>query len=49
MKIDQIMLGEKAVGIYSAATRISDIWYFIPMAITSSVTGASNFYLAIAN
>jgi polysaccharide transporter, PST family len=42
MKIDQIMLGEmigeKAVGIYSAATRISEIWYFIPMAIVSSVS-----------
>lgn len=42
MRIDQIMLGEmigeKAVGIYSAATRISEIWYFIPMAITSSIT-----------
>lgn len=42
MKIDQIMLGEmvgnKAVGIYSAATRISEIWYFIPTAIVSSVS-----------
>jgi polysaccharide transporter, PST family len=42
MKIDQIMLGEmigeKAVGVYSAATRISEIWYFIPMAIVSSVS-----------
>jgi polysaccharide transporter, PST family len=41
MRIDQIMLGEmvgdKAVGIYSAATRISEVWYFIPMAICSSV------------
>jgi len=41
MRIDQIMLGEmvgnKAVGIYSAATRISEVWYFIPMAISSSV------------
>jgi PST family polysaccharide transporter len=41
VKIDQIMLGEivgdKAVGIYSAATRISEVWYFIPMAICSSV------------
>ncbi len=41
MKIDLIMLGQmvgdKAVGIYSAATRISEVWYFIPMAIASSV------------
>jgi len=41
MKIDQIMLGQmvgdEAVGIYSAATRISEVWYFIPMAITASV------------
>lgn len=41
MKIDQIMLGEmigdQAVGIYSAATRVSEIWYFIPMAIVPSV------------
>jgi PST family polysaccharide transporter len=40
MKIDQIMLGEMigntAVGIYSAATRISEVWYFIPVAIASS-------------
>ncbi len=41
MKIDQIMLGQMlgddAVGIYSAATRISEVWYFIPMMIVSSV------------
>ncbi len=41
MKIDQIMLGEmvgdKAVGIYSAAARVSEVWYFIPTAICSSV------------
>ena len=41
MKIDQIMLGQmiddEAVGIYSAATRISEIWYFIPMVIVGSV------------
>ncbi len=44
MRIDQIMLGQmvgdKAVGIYSAATRISEVWYFIPMAIVSSVSPA---------
>lgn len=42
MKIDQVILGEmidnKAVGIYSAAIRISEVWYFIPMAIVSSVS-----------
>lgn len=41
MRIDQIMLGEidgdKSVGIYSAALRISEIWYFLPVAIASSV------------
>jgi polysaccharide transporter, PST family len=31
------MIGDKAVGIYSAATRISEVWYFIPMAVSSSV------------
>lgn len=41
MKIDQIMLGQmvgdEAVGIYSAALRISEAWYFIPMVIVASV------------
>lgn len=41
MRIDQIMLGQmlgnSAVGIYSAAVRISEVWYFIPMAIATSV------------
>ncbi len=41
MRIDQVMLGEmlgnEAVGIFSAAVRISEVWYFIPMAIASSV------------
>ena len=41
MKIDQVMLGSmignKSVGIYSAAVRISEIWYFIPTSICSSV------------
>ncbi len=41
MRIDQVMLGEmlgqEAVGIYSAAARLSEIWYFIPMSIVSSV------------
>lgn len=41
MKVDQIMLGQmigdEAVGIYSAAVRISEVWYFVPMVIVSSV------------
>jgi PST family polysaccharide transporter len=41
MRIGQIMLGNlagnQAVGIYSAATKISELWYFIPTAIVSSV------------
>jgi len=42
MRIDQIMLGEmlnsREVGIYSAASKISEIWYFIPTTIILSVT-----------
>jgi PST family polysaccharide transporter len=41
MKIDQVMLGDmigdKEVGLYSAAARISELSYFIPVAIVSSV------------
>lgn len=41
MRIDQIMikemLGEKEVGLYSAAVRISEVWYFIPMIIANSL------------
>ncbi len=41
MKVDQIMLGQivgdKAVGVYSVAVRISEVWYFIPTVITSSI------------
>lgn len=41
MRIDQIMLGEmlgqNSVGIYSAASKLSEVWYFIPIAITNSV------------
>jgi len=44
MKIDQVMLGQMlddtAVGIYSAAVRISEVWYFIPVSIVASVTPA---------
>jgi O-antigen/teichoic acid export membrane protein len=41
MRIDQVMIGEmagaEAVGKYSAAARLAEAWYFIPMAIVSSV------------
>ncbi len=41
MRIDQIMLsqmgGNKAVGIFVAASRLTEVWYFVPMAATSSV------------
>jgi polysaccharide transporter, PST family len=41
MKIDQVMLGQllnnEAVGLYGAAVRISECWYFIPTAITASL------------
>lgn len=41
LKIDQIMLGEmvskEAVGNYAVAAKISEIWYFIPTAVASSV------------
>ena len=41
MRIDAIMLkvmvGDTAVGIYAAATRLSEVWYFFPTAIVSSV------------
>lgn len=41
MKIDQIMLGElsndKAVGLYSSALRLSEVWYFIANAIATSL------------
>jgi PST family polysaccharide transporter len=41
MRIDQVMLGEmldnEAVGIYTAATRISEVFYFIPTAFVMSL------------
>jgi len=41
MKLDQVMLGEMAgnaaVGIYTSATKLTEIWYMIPMIIVSSV------------
>ncbi len=40
MKIDQVMLktvGSAEVGIYAAAAKLSEAWYFIPVAIVTSV------------
>ena len=41
MRIDQVMIkemmGNKAVGNYAAAVRLSKAWYFIPMVISSSL------------
>lgn len=41
MKIDQVMLksffGDQQVGEYVAATRLSELWYFIPMIICTSL------------
>ena len=41
MKIDQVMIkemmGSEQVGHYAAAVKLSEAWYFVPMAITSSV------------
>ena len=41
MRIDQVMikemLGDKEVGVYSVAVRLSEVWYFIPMVITNSL------------
>lgn len=40
MRIDQIMLGQmlgdRAVGIYSVAVKLSELWYFVPVAIANS-------------
>jgi polysaccharide transporter, PST family len=32
------LVGDQMVGVYSAATRISEVWYFVPGAIASSVS-----------
>lgn len=41
MQVDKIMVGAIAgyseVGLYSAACRLSEVWYFIPVAVGSSV------------
>ena len=40
IKVDQVMLGimigDRAVGIYVAAARISEVWYFMPIALVTS-------------
>jgi len=42
MRIDVVMLrtmaGDTATGIYAAATRVSEVFYFVPVAITTSVS-----------
>lgn len=41
LKIDQVMigdmLGDREVGIYATAAKLSEIWYFVPGAIAASV------------
>ena len=41
MRIDQVMikemLGEQEVGLYSAAVRLSEAWYFVPVIIATSL------------
>lgn len=41
LRVDQVLLGQMAgdgeVGIYAAAVRVAEIWYFIPTAVVSSV------------
>lgn len=40
LKVDQVMLGDMVsdaeVGVYAAAARLSEVWYFIPTAIAAS-------------
>lgn len=40
MRVDMVMLGEilgdREVGVYAAATRISEAWYFMPLAVATS-------------
>jgi len=42
MRVDVVMLqkmvGDREVGIYAAATKLSEVWYFLPMVIVSSVS-----------
>lgn len=40
LKIDQLMIGQmsgaKELGVYAVAARLSEVWYFFPVAIASS-------------
>ncbi len=42
MRLDVVMLqqlaGDREVGVYAAATRISEVWYFLPTVIVASVS-----------
>jgi PST family polysaccharide transporter len=42
MRVDQLMLanmvGNEAVGNYAVGVRLAEIWYFVPIAIVSSIT-----------
>ena len=53
MRVDQVMLGEmlnlEVVGVYSAAARLSEVWYFIPMSIVASVFPAIIQARAVSN
>lgn len=44
LRIDEVMLrhlaGAEAVGIYAAAVKLSELWYFVPTALASSVLPA---------
>jgi O-antigen/teichoic acid export membrane protein len=44
MRVDAIMLkylsGDATAGVYAAATRLSEVWYFLPVALASSVLPA---------
>jgi len=44
MKIDQVMiknmLGNEQVGIYAVATKLSEVWYFIPVLICTSLSSS---------
>jgi polysaccharide transporter, PST family len=41
MRVDQLMLGymvgDEAVGTYSVGVRLAELWYFLPVAISSSI------------
>jgi len=41
LRVDQVLIGQmmndKQLGIYSAATKIAEVWYFVPIGIATSV------------